>query len=158
MRIETSRFGVIEAAPEELIEFSRGIVGFPHDKQYVLIPHATSSIVAWLQSAKTPSLAFPVVSAHGLVEEYPDVDLAPLARRADLGERFDDLAILAVLSAPRNQPATVNLMAPIVVNAHTRQGAQIFLEGSRYSTRELFVIPPRPDENGGDKPLEARVG
>jgi flagellar assembly factor FliW len=32
-------------------------------------------------------------------------------------------------------------LAPIVVNATTRKGAQIILEGTRFSTREFFVLP-----------------
>ena len=51
-------------------------------------------------------------------------------------------------SALANQPATVNLLAPIVVNAATRKGAQIILEGTRYSTREFFALP----EAAGAKP------
>jgi hypothetical protein len=32
-------------------------------------------------------------------------------------------------------------LAPLLINSVTRQGAQVFLEGSRYTTRELFVLP-----------------
>jgi flagellar assembly factor FliW len=55
---------------------------------------------------------------------------------------------MAVLSAPRGGPATVNLMAPIVVNASTRKGAQVHLEGTRFSTRELFVLPKAEANEG----------
>ena len=50
--------------------------------------------------------------------------------------------MLAVLSAPRGMPATVNLLAPVLINSVNRMGAQVFLEGSRFTTRELFVLPP----------------
>ncbi len=142
MRIETTRFGVVDVADDEIIRFRTGMVGFPAEKEYVLIPHGSSSMIAWLQSTRTPELAFPVASAHGFVADYPDVPLEPVVRRVDLGDSLDDVAILAVLSAPRNQPATVNLLAPIIINSRTRQGAQVFLEGSRFSTRELFVASP----------------
>lgn len=163
MRIETTRFGVVEAAEDEIIRFRAGLIGFPAEKEYVLIPHGSSSMIAWLQSVTTPELAFPVASAHGFVADYPDIPLEPILRRADIGDALDDIAILAVLSAPRNQPATVNLLAPLVVSSRTREGAQIFLEGSRFSTRELFVVPrqaPATSEDGdGDAPLaEAAVG
>jgi flagellar assembly factor FliW len=46
-----------------------------------------------------------------------------------------------VLSAAPGQPSTVNLLAPIVIDAETRTGTQVVLEGSRFSTRELFVMP-----------------
>lgn len=162
MRIETTRFGVVEAAEEEVIRFRAGLIGFPAEKEYVLIPHGSSSMIAWLQSVATPDLAFPVASAHGFVADYPDIPLEPIARRADIGDSIDDLAILAVLSAPRNQSATVNLLAPLIVNSRTREGAQVFLEGSKFSTRELFVIPkhvPAADETDAAPPLaEAAAG
>lgn len=163
MRIETTRFGVVEAAEDEIIRFRAGLIGFPAEKEYVLIPHGSSSMIAWLQSVTTPELAFPVASAHGFVADYPDIPLEPILRRADIGDALDDIAILAVLSAPRNQPATVNLLAPLVVSSRTREGAQIFLEGSRFSTRELFVVPRQSpaatDDSDGEAPLaEAAVG
>ena len=152
MRIETTRFGMVEAAEDEVIRFRAGLIGFPGEKEYVLIPHGSSAMIAWLQSVSTPELAFPVASAHGFVTDYPDVPLEPVVRRADVGEAMDDIAILAVLSAPRNQPATVNLLAPLIVNSRTREGAQVFLEGSRFSTRELFIVPrtaPTAEQSDG---------
>jgi len=143
MEIQTSRFGVLTASEDDLIRFPAGIIGFRDEKSFVLIPHGSSTHVGWLQSTSTPELAFPVVSAHGLVDEYPDVAITLAADRAGIGGNEDELAVLAVMTAPLQQPATVNLLAPLIVNATTRTGAQVFLEGSRFSTQELFV-PPRP--------------
>lgn len=141
MQIETTRFGLVEVPEEALIRFESGIIGFPRESKFALIPHAGSALIAWLQSAVTPALAFPVVSAHGLVVDYPDVPLVPVAEKAGLKGELDDFAVLAVLSAPRSLPATVNLLAPLLINSVTRQGSQVFLEGSRFTTRELFAVP-----------------
>lgn len=148
MELITSRFGNLEVRLEDTIHFPGGIIGFPAEKAFVLIPHGSSPLIAWLQSVTSPSLAFPVVSAHGFVREYPDVPLEQAADRAAIGGTTDDIALLAVLSAPRDQPATVNLLAPLLVNAATRTGAQVILEGSRFSTQELFAFPSeaRPGE------------
>ncbi|HVW30837.1 MAG TPA: flagellar assembly protein FliW [Polyangiaceae bacterium] len=145
MEIATSRFGKISATEDDLIRFPAGIIGFRGEKAFVLVPHGTSTLIGWLQSTSTPELAFPVVSAHGLVDEYPDVDVAKAAERAGIGGTEEELAVLAVMTAPLQQPATVNLLAPLIVNATTRTGAQVFLEGSRFSTQELFAMPrPQP--------------
>jgi flagellar assembly factor FliW len=155
MQIETTRFGLVEVAEESLIHLERGIIGFPRESKFALIPHGDSTLIAWLQSAETPALAFPVVSAHGLVVDYPDVPLGPIAEKAGLGGEADDFAVLAVLSAPRALPATINLLAPLLINSVSRQGAQVFLEGSRFTTRELFVVPPpseRPPPPAEDRP------
>ena len=149
MQIETTRFGLVEVPEEVLIHFKSGIIGFPRESKFALIPHGDSTLIAWLQSTTTPSLAFPVVSAHGLVVDYPDVPLKPVGEKAGVSGEEHDFAVLAVLSAPRGQPATVNLMAPLLINSVTRTGAQVFLEGSRFSTRELFVVPPPPSERPG---------
>jgi flagellar assembly factor FliW len=145
MQIETTRFGLVEVPEEALIHFESGIIGFPRESTFALIPHGDSTLIAWLQSAKTPALAFPVVSAHGLLVDYPDVPIQPVAEKAGLNGEGDDFAVLAVLSAPRGQPATINLLAPLFINSVTRRGAQVFLEGSRFTTRELFVAP-QPSE------------
>ena len=152
MKIETSRFGVIEVQQEELISFPKGLIGFPAERDFILIPHPNSAFVAWLQSASTKDLAFPVVSAHSLGTEYPDVELGEVIDKHDLGETLDELAILVVLSAPRNLPATVNLLAPLLINADLRRGAQVFLEGSRFTTRELFVLPEQEAKSPEQEP------
>ena len=160
MQISTTRFGLVEVPEEALIHFKSGIIGFPRESTFALIPHGGSTLIAWLQSAATPALAFPVVSAHGLVADYPDIVLAPVAEKAGLQGEEDDFAVLAVLSAPRSLPATINLLAPLLINSVTRQGAQVFLEGSRFTTRELFVIPqpselPPPAERAEPEPKRA---
>ena len=70
---------------------------------------------------------------------------ASAAQAAGVEGSEQDYAVLVVLCAPIGQAATVNLLAPVVVNAQTHTGAQVILEGSRFSTREVFVLPPQPE-------------
>ncbi|HVU05592.1 MAG TPA: flagellar assembly protein FliW [Polyangiaceae bacterium] len=146
MKIDTTRFGTLDLPEDARIRFPAGIIGFPDETEMVLLPHGDSPYVAWLQSVKTPGFSLPVVSAHGIGEAFPDVPLVAAAGRAGVGGDAADLAVMAVLTAPKGQPATVNLLAPIVVNSATRTGAQLVLEGSRYTTREVFLAraPTKP--------------
>ena len=139
MNIQSQRFGALDISDEQVLNFAEGIIGFPNEHGFVLLPHNTSGFLAWLQSTQTPGLALPVVSAHAFGERYPDVALDPAVAALGMGEVNDDMALMVVLSAPQGQPATVNLLAPILVNVATRQGAQLILDGSRFTTRELFV-------------------
>lgn len=141
MNIESQRFGTLDINEEELLTFPHGVIGFPTEQRFALVPHHGSGYIAWLQSATTPGLAFPVVSAHAFGDRYPDVPVEGVAREAGVEGDEDTLALMVVLCALANQPATVNLLAPIVVNAATRQGAQVILEGTRFSTREFFALP-----------------
>ena len=141
MQIKSERFGVVDLDDDAVLNFPSGIIGFPREQRFALIPHQGSTYLAWLQSVHNAALAFPVVSAHFFADTYPDVSIPDAARAAGLPGSADDFAVLAVLCAPIGQPATVNLMAPIVVNSETRTGTQVILEGSRFSTREVFVAP-----------------
>ncbi len=141
MNIESQRFGTLEINEDELRAFPQGVIGFPTEQRFALVPHHGSGYIAWLQSVTTPELAFPVVSAHAFGDKSPDVSVVPAASEAGLEGPEEALAVMVVLCALSNQPATVNLLAPILVNATTRKGVQVILEGTRYSTREFFALP-----------------
>ena len=141
MQINSQRFGVVDLQDDAVLSFPSGIIGFPRERAFALIPHQGSEYLAWLQSVTNPELAFPVVSAHFYGDAYPDVSVVDAAHANGITGTVEEFAILAVLCAPIGQPATVNLMAPIVVNSATRVGGQVILEGSRFSTREVFVAP-----------------
>lgn len=156
MQINSQRFGVIEFDDDAVLNFPAGIIGFPREHAFALIPHQGSQFLAWLQSLTKPELAFPVVSAHYFLESYPDIPVSPAAHAAGLQGTEEDFAVMVVLCAPIGQPATVNLLAPIVINTETRTGGQVILDGSRFSTREVFVAPsaaPAADDN--PEPLTA---
>jgi flagellar assembly factor FliW len=145
MKIHSERFGNIEVDDSDALQFPEGIVGFPTERSFVLLRHRENSPIAWLQSVVTPELAFPVVSIEALAIDrpYPGVT-----------KPYDEAnphAVMAVLCAPAGGQATVNLLAPIVVNAVTRVGAQVFLEDATFSTTEPFALrqhqqPTRPAE------------
>jgi flagellar assembly factor FliW len=141
MNIESQRFGTLEINDDEVLSFAEGVIGFPSERRFALVPHHGSGYIAWLQSVSTPELAFPVVSAHAFGDKYPDVPVVGAAEEAGIEGPDDHLAVMVVLCALSGQPATVNLLAPIVVNATTRKGAQVILEGTRFSTREFFALP-----------------
>ncbi len=160
MTVRSNRFGAIETVPDTTIDFPSGLIGFPGEREFILVRHSRSDTVAWLQSTTNPELAFPVVSAHGFAGIYPDVPLEQLARNHGVGDDGGELAVMAVLSAPQGGPATVNLLAPIVVDPISRKGAQIFLEGTRFSTRELYFAPREQERETDPAPpmLEEPVG
>jgi len=160
MQINSQRFGVVELEDDAILTFAEGIIGFPRELSFALIPHHGSTYLAWLQSVTKPDLAFPVVSAHYFVDGYPDIPVSPAAHAAGVQGNEDDFAVLVVLCAPIGQPATVNLLAPIVVNSETRTGAQVILDGSRFSTREIFVAPPaaRAEQESSEPATALAVG
>jgi flagellar assembly factor FliW len=145
MQIETTRFGIIDVDAQKVIGFPQGLIGFPEEKSFVMINHRGLDTLAWLQSTRTPALALPVVGVQAFAPQYPDVSLEEAARRGGLDGSPDDMAALAVLCASQNAPVTVNLVAPVIIDAANWKGVQVILEGTKFSTREQFVLPKRAD-------------
>jgi len=98
MQINSQRFGVVEFDDDAVLKFPAGIIGFPREHSFALIPHQGSTFLAWLQSLTKPELAFPVVSAHYFLDGYPDIPVSPAAHAAGLQGNEDDFAVLVVLS------------------------------------------------------------
>jgi flagellar assembly factor FliW len=141
MHIETTRFGSLDLDETKIIHFPHGLIGFPEEKSFVMINHRGLDTLAWLQSTRSPAIALPVVSVQAFAPHYPDVSLEDAARRAGLDGSADDMCALVVLCATPQAPVTVNLVAPIIVNAVSWTGVQTILEGTKFTTREVFVLP-----------------
>ena len=139
MVFATTRFGLVEAAPEDVIRFEYGVFGFEQHRDWVFVPDDRHAAVAWMQSVDRPDLAFAVVSPQRYVADYalkaPKCELEPLGLR--------DLSTAQVLAIMNNRDGalTLNLKAPIVVNLQERIGKQV-IAGGDYSLEH--VIQPAP--------------
>jgi flagellar assembly factor FliW len=143
MKINTTRFGQIEVVEDSLITLKAGMIGFPRDTIYAWIPHRNSPDIAWIQSVQTPGVAFPLLNAIRVGNNYPEAPASSVADQAGLEYAVEsDLALLVVLSAPAGETPTLNLMAPVVINTLTRAGAQVVLQGSRFHIARLERKPP----------------
>jgi flagellar assembly factor FliW len=144
MQFETTRFGVIEVADDKIVTFPDGLPGFEHVRSMALIPHpsATSSPFCWLQCidsnwAGASALAFPVISPWVIDSEYaptlPGSSLVDL----NISDIRTQAQFWAIVTIPPTDPgsATVNLLAPILLNAEVRIGRQILLRNERYSLK-----------------------
>lgn len=141
MQVTTSRFGVIEAAEGEVLHFEDGVLGFPDTTSFLRVPIVDADGWLWLQSTTDPELAFLAISAFLFFPDYDfdlpdgDAEAIGLADSADA----DVLALVTVRRSDEGdvESITANLLGPVVVNIRTRQGRQVVLSDSNYSTREL---------------------
>jgi flagellar assembly factor FliW len=149
MRIQSQRFGEFEIDPRDVIDFPEGLIGFVADRKFVLLRHRETSPIGWLQSISRPDFAVPVVSVDALA--LTDTSIISAARMDGPGDAdgVPNYAVMAVLCAPPGQRATVNLLAPIVVDVRSHKGAQIILDSTTYSTAEPFMLRTIPQ---GDAP------
>ncbi|MCC6697869.1 MAG: flagellar assembly protein FliW [Candidatus Hydrogenedentes bacterium] len=131
MKLETSRFGMLEIDPESIITFTQPILGFQEFRRYILLP-GPSEHLTWLQSTDSADLAFILMDPRAVVPDYA-VDL----RQQELSElavaSVEDLNVYTLIVVPQD-PSKVrtNLRAPVLINARLRLGKQTILDRSNY--------------------------
>ena len=136
MKIETTRFGVLEIDERKIISMPYGMLGFPQSQRFVLFPHKEDSPFFWYQSADEPALAFVITNPSLFLPGYA-ADLQETIQRMSWEdpESEDPFELYVVVTIPRGSPEdmTANLLGPILINNNTRQAAQMVLSDSPYS-------------------------
>ncbi len=140
MIIETSRFGGIDVDDQRFLNFPKGLLGFPDDRDYALIQTGENSAFYWMQAVHRPELAFVVCDPRLFVPDYR------------IGIKNDDLAQIGLSDTSGSQVFVVvnkiddmltgNLQGPLVINVATRVGKQLVLSDKRYSTRHPLMRLP----------------
>ena len=137
MIVNTSRFGPVEVAEDRVIVFTRGLLGFPEHRRYVLIQPNEEGLFFWLQSADSPELAFVVTDPALFVPDYRVPIKAEQMKVMDL-ERVEDAQVLVIVNK-RGTTLTGNLQGPLVIHTKNRTGEQMVLSERRYSTRTALL-------------------
>lgn len=121
MKVETSRFGIIEVGDDSVIEFPWGIPGFESIKRYVLLEHKEGPF-QWLQAVDEPTLAFVVCLPEviGISYEIPPSSLEPIS-----ASTREDVVILNLISFDREKNVIrFHLRSPLLFNIHQKKGYQ----------------------------------
>jgi flagellar assembly factor FliW len=107
-----------------------GLAGFSQGERYALVEVSSTSPLFRLCSLDTPGLDFLVVPPVVFFPDYaPEIDDISAARLG-LTDAEDALLLVVLTVGEDPDTATANLMAPIVINARTRQAAQVIVEGT----------------------------
>lgn len=136
MKISNKYFGEIEYAAEEKLRFSEGLFGFEEQKEFLPIPfEAGSDALICLQSLEDEDLSFVLLNPFLFFVDY-DPKISETDRTA-IGSPKDEDISYYVIGVIREQvgDSTVNLKAPVAVNAKTRDARQIILDDPAYTFR-----------------------
>lgn len=154
--VDSTRFGRLEVEEEIVITFPDGMIGFETCRRFVVVRHDESSAFRWLQSLEVPSLAFPVIEPNQVRPDYAPTVSDADARALDLVSDSDAL-LFGIVTVPPLDPRkmTVNLLAPLVVNALTRQGRQVIVQDEEYTTRHSVVAELERAALRGNNPAVA---
>jgi flagellar assembly factor FliW len=137
MLIQTSRFGPVEIDDSRIITFSKGLLGFPGHKRFVLIEPGKDSYFWWLQSVEAADLAFVVTDPSLFVSTYR-VPIRP-EQMDEMGMHGLEDAQVFVIVNKHEHVLTGNLQGPLIVNVRDRVGEQLVLADRKFSTRVPLV-------------------
>jgi len=141
MKIETKFFGPCEIEETEIIHFKHGIPGFEDCRRFFILRYKEDSPFFAMQSADLAEVALVLVELNRVVPNFAislsDEDVVDLKLN-----KPEEAAIYAVIVIPEEiTKATVNLAAPIIVNAISRLGKQIILDNSAAKLRHQLFSP-----------------
>ncbi len=137
MLVKTKFFGEIDLPEDKIVTLERGLIGLEQYKKYTILYDCEKeeANISWFQSVEEPTLALPVIKPWLVKEDYnPVVEDELLTGLGDLTE--ENLVILLTMTVPEDiKQMSVNLMAPIIINADTRKGTQIVVENADYEVK-----------------------
>ncbi|MDR0842535.1 MAG: flagellar assembly protein FliW [Acidobacteriota bacterium] len=157
MRIHTVNFGDLEIAQDIVITFKEGLPGFPQLHSFAVLELEELKPFQYLQALpeslddpNNPPIALYLINPF-LVDPGYEFHLTDSDMEDIHSKNSAELTVYAVATIPESPAdATLNLMAPIVINERDRCGKQVILHDSKYSVRHPLL--------GGASPEPADIG
>ena len=135
MIIETKFSGQIEINDDDIINFQEGLFGFEDLKKYVVID--IDDFFKSLQSIEKKEAAFIVINPWDTFKDY-EIDINDEELLAFKDKDINNFRVFSILTITE-QTMTANLIGPIVINTLSRQGKQIVLYKSSYTTKHNIM-------------------
>jgi flagellar assembly factor FliW len=131
VNIVTTRFGEIDIDESKIIDMRGGILGFEHLKKYVIHTDDNNPFW-WFQSLDDGAIAFVVINPYSAKADYEPMISDNDVKLLEI-EGAEDVVLLAILTIRQNPfSVSMNLRAPIVINAKKKIAKQIVLEDAQY--------------------------
>jgi flagellar assembly factor FliW len=138
MKIDTTRFGVIEISEESVIHFPRGLYGLDGANSYCLLQHDERGRFHWLQATDAPAIAMVVTDPFLFFPSYEVEIPDPAAELLEASAASDVTIYTSITVSPDHHHIYTNLLGPLVINHRAALGMQLVQDASRYSTRHLI--------------------
>ncbi len=142
MEVRTTRFGTLTIAPERVINFPKGLLGFEGHTRFCLLQPNDDACFYWLQSLDDPALAFVVTDPTLFVPEFAVPIRDEQAVELKLG-RLEDAQVFVIVNKISNK-LTANMQGPLVVNTIGRIAEQFVLAEKKWTTRHEILTLEEP--------------
>lgn len=139
---ESVRFGTVEVADDEVIDFPAGLIGLGGSR-YALIDRNPGTGFLWLHAVEDPALALPVVRPEQFFSDFSLEITEQDGEAIGLGDPPVAEVYVTVRAAPNPLEITANLRAPLVI--HEGRGYQVINADERASLQApLFEAAAQP--------------
>ena len=135
-KVHTVRFGEIDVIEDKVVHFKDGIPAFEDEHEFLIIPYDEESPYYFMQSLKSPELAFLITTPFIFFPEYViEIDDETLSELKIKNQ--EDVMLYSLITIPNGSVRymTANLLAPVVINTENMQAKQIIMEKTRYTTK-----------------------
>lgn len=151
MIVNTRVFGEIEIQDDKIITFESGIIGFSDLKKFALIfdeEKGDSRNIIWLQSIDEPAFAMPVMNPLTIKENYNPLVEEELLSTIGKLEPENTLVMVTVTVPQVIENISINLKAPLVINAETRKAVQVIVENEEIKFPIYDIIKADKEKAG----------
>ena len=138
VRFQSIRFGEVQVAEQDVIEFPFGLIGLG-GLHYTLLDRNPGTGFLWLHSVEEPALALPVVRPERFFSEFSLHMSTEDAERTGIDDGADIMLYVTVRATPNPLDITANLRAPLVI--HEGRGYQVINANPQAQLQApLFVL------------------
>lgn len=135
-KVNTSRFGEIEVDEGNVVQFANGIPAFEGEHEFVILPYDQESPYYFMQSLKSPDLAFLLTNPFLFFPDYTfEIDDETI-KELEIKNQ-ENVFYYSMITIPNGsiRYMTANLLAPVVLNGDNMRAKQVVLEKSNYTTK-----------------------
>lgn len=127
---------MIKITEDKIINMPYGMLGFPDQKQFVIIQHKENSPFFWYQAVGDPALAFVITNPLFFKPDYQvnyEQTVKEMSWNGEMSANHLELYIVVNIPKGAPQKMTGNFIGPILINNKTNQAVQIVIADSIYT-------------------------
>lgn len=164
MKVNSTRFGVLEVNKDDVLTFKDGILGFEKQNKFIVLDTHDQTHIMWLQSTKDPEIAFPILEPEIFQPQY-SAKLLPGDLNSIGVEDTNHLKMYTILTIPNNiKEISANLKAPILINLKTKEARQVVLQDNKldikqpiYKELKQYMTTQASDDSLRNKDVQSRA-
>lgn len=149
MTVQTKYLGKVKVEEKNTVQFANGLPGFIDESQFILLNLPGNPVFQTLQSMKTPELAFIVTNPYDFYQDYTFELDNSILESLRIKNQEDVLVLTIVTLTSPFECSTINLKAPLIINAKQNVGKQYILNNDDYKTKTPIVLP-KVTQAGGE--------